>query len=657
MNRLLLWNKEQFSNLLKAQLKETDVVYTAANLKEKLATGKYEVVIILCELLFNQYDQPARRQEMTGIAIAREVRLTQPKLLAPFIFVSFLPFKKLVEGRADRELLRAVGHHFLQLPATPGEFRKLFKSIKPLSELELADIRYNALRPDGIISAQLHQLPGLILRAEHTGLQVIKQELVSFLQIMHDAFHKNPHAVLQEFRTEFAQINAGNLKPAIERVSKTAEELIKAYKKDISGFDPSENQPERPWLLLLLDDELGEDSLLVRLLKKKGVTTACRRTAKDAMVVLAKDDKYRGKITVILTDYRLNEKNADEVTVQQPTQGYTFLNQVAGRFQSTLLSAVVYSGMPRQFLFDTVRGLGLRTEFYSKKDFAIDDERALNHLADRIVEIGERNFEALEALPLGNVSWQEIQPTYQSYRSLPNYEELERGHCDFCTTWISSFREGITPPTPMVKGEYFADKKNLSEKEQMDRFTAYYRTRRLAQYLYLLLEKPGKSDETRETVASILKPSYTPGKGQKLTDRFFSQTLALSLLEFPASCTIEELCWLEYDMDYQVLAGYQGFRANLRANEALLGGFISESSALKKALTTSGFCYKPDKDGPLYFREENYTPVLFDKKDLGKALKWLDGNTHLLNKEEFKSLFDLFHKLRSKWMSTGGKTI
>lgn len=647
MQPLLLWNNTPYAHKLAGIFGKdfviTDNIQYAA---VKNSLNNYSSLIVLCELNWESNAAAVTWQALQGIDLVKEARMQGLSL--PVVFTSFLSRKQLLKQHRQSEILKFVGHGFVQLPASTHDFVDEVGSLEPLTPLALKDIQLFACHPDGIVNAKIHQIPYLSEKLVISGPGYVKMELTTCIKDVYAAFQEYSEHFLIEFEKRFPEINEANVEDAIKVIIDNANDLIKEYKRKMG--EPVANDGEKPWKLILLDDELNRDSKLVTALEENGVSVICTTTANEAIKVLEKDDTLRGKFPVILTDYRLFEEAADGVTVQQKMQGYNFLKEVGDKFYSRAITAIVYSGMARQFLLDNLNSFKIKTEKYSKRDFKPSDSGAINYLVSRIIELGDKNYETMLAFPLGNQGWKNhLHHYYLQYRSLPDYETRERDICDFCKNWLEQFRNNLNPATPMIKGDSFQARLKDSEEQTMERFIAYFKTRRLAQYLYLYFEFT-KSQNSRNEVAAVLMPGYKPGIKQTSINGFFSQVLGLSVTEFPFGATIEELNWFEYDLGITVLDDYRRYRQRFNDYENEIGDFIAGLSFLMALIRNNNFLLKGPQGIELKFNPETFNPYLFDKMDIGFCIDWLGQQKDKMNEAASKELIQLIQKLRQAWI-------
>jgi len=629
MEQLILWNNNPYAKTLSELIGNSTLAFTFAALILELSdSSKYTSIIILCELKYNENDEPVKMQEFYGIAIAKQLRLRGIAL--PIIFTSFFSRKQVYSDKPEREIIKTIGHDFIRLPILPDSLLKLIKTARRLTATEIKDVQLFACNPDGIVRAKIHQLPSIVQKLAANGSLYVQRELITCIKEIHNAFQKNHENYLSEFNSAFPEITVSNIDKALRVIIDKGNDLLDEYISLKSGHPTVAATIKKTWKLLLLDDEINTESELVKVLKFKGVDVICTSNANAAFNALANDNTLRGKIPLILTDYRLYEE-LEELQIQQKTQGYTFLQEVGEQYQAKLISAIVYSGMPRQFLLETFRTYKIRTEIYSKIDFRINDAGAINFLSDRIIEVGNANYLALQALPLGNKGWENhLHEYYLKFRNLSDYEIREKTICDFCSLWVNQFRTGLKPNTPMIKGDAFEPKKNEKEIDTIGRFESYYKTRRLAQYLYLYFSSVTTIIDVKKEIATNLMPSNKSSKIKKTVDGFFSQILGLSPTEFPFGATIEELCWFEYDLNIMVLESYSRYRKKINESENVLGYFISSQKSIKTKVALSNYYYKGEKGRELKFDSTNFNPLFFDKLDIGICLEWLDSTKGIL---------------------------
>lgn len=624
-------------------------------------------IIILCEINKNENGNLINMQSLYGIELAKKLRLNGCKL--PIIFTSFLSRKQVYNNNPERSIISSIGHRFIRLPVDFKVFEEEFSRMRPLTDSELRDVQITACNPEGIVNSKIHQISGVSNKLIHEGTKAAKDELLNCIIEIHKAYSVSPDEIIAEFNIKFHELNNDNIDNAFTFVNNVGKHLIAKYNNNKNNFSIDGQYPKKPWKLLLLDDELTKGSSLISNLNKMGVETICTNNAVDAMKALTEDNDLRGKISVILTDYRLYKPIAEDgIIEQQETQGYTFLQEVGKRFQSRILAGIVYSGLPRRFLLETYGSYKIRPEIYSKIDFKLNDAGAINYLSSRIVEIGDANYNALLALPLGNASWvQNLHEYYLLYRNQSNYLTRERDICDECTLWANMFMNGEVQPSPMIKGEEFTPKWNKDEldiHETLKRFEAYYKTRRLAQFLKIYLENKKVKDYKNRIAEHLMVKTKKRTVGS--IKQFFSTALGLSLDEFPFGATIEELCWFEYDLGYKVLGNYQTYRNMLLKSEQLIGDYISNIDKLVNKLGELEFKYGNNERGAVFTREtgkkekidrilsfnnQNMNPYFFDKNDFRLSLQFIHTNLEFLNDNEVKRYLDLTNTLNEIWKS------
>lgn len=645
MNIFILWNNTTFAHALSKHFGKQNVICTKEDWSDALTNlNNYDSLIVLCELNWSLDGNKKNLQDFHGIKLVKHLRLDY-NIYLPVLFVSFLPLKKIFTE--ERKIIKAIGHDFLQLPCNPWDFNSALKKINPLTSTELLDIRLFSCQPAGIVNEIIHHIQSLPCKLDTSEGVFLKEQVEENIKRIYSVFNESPTDCIDRFRSEFPVLDKTNINNALRFVEDEGKRIIDRFSLKADGEISSVKEKKKPWKLLLLDDEITKDSDFVKHLVSRGVDVICTTNAEDAIDALTEDKDYRGKITLILTDYRL--KNFDDgIEVQHKTQGYTFLQNVGNRFQSRLISAIVYSGMPRQFLMDTYKTFKIRTEIYSKIDFKLTDLGARNFLATRIIETGDANYEALLALPLSSSGWEDhLHNTYLQFRNLQDYEIRERAISDFCTDWVEKFRKGENPETPMIKGDTFNAGKAENESTKMQRFEAFYKTRRLAQYLNLFFMNRKDPDVQRSItkhLARYAKPtSYSTDVSIR---RFISQTLGLKLDEFPFGATIEDICWFEYDMQIKLLDGYKRYRAVFNNYEELIGDFISYDKKLIALLEDHGFKIEGENQQVVHFSNTTYQPYIFDKTDVGVCVDWLNKQKNNFTEQGMKDFLELIEKMK-----------
>lgn len=640
--------------------------------------GEFDGIVILCELNKNEKGDSVNLQEMHGIEVAKKLRLNNCRL--PIIFTSFLSHKQVYNNNPERDIVNSIGHKFVRLPVDFAIFSDMFSKMKKLTDTELRDVQISACNPKGIVNTKIHQITDVLNKLKVNGADAAKEELISCLDDIHKAFKVNSDEAITNFKLKFDILSDDNINDAITFVDTIGKRLIAQYSIKKTDYDITRTGIKKSWKLLLLDDELNSESELIKRLDKMGVESVCTQNADEANKVLNEDKELRGKISVILTDFRLYEKtNTDGIKIQQDTQGYTFLQDIGNTFQSRILSGVVYSGLPRQFLLETFSTFKIRPEIYSKIDFRQNDEGAMNFLASRLIELGDKNYETILALPLGNGGWRDnLHTIYLKFRNHPSYEVKEKDISDYCKNWIEEFKSGLNPETPMIKGDAFQQKVNEDPEDTILRFEAYFKTRRLAQYLYLYFQKLGYKEVLKD-VRNNLRTKSHKTETESAIKGFFSQILGLSLTEFPFGATIEELNWFDYDMGIKVLDNYRSCRNKFNHTEILFGKFFSGIKDLTDEIEKNDYKYeiivevnnekspkaKSKKPKPVnpekaninknYNRiltfTKNFNPNLFDRLDLNDTLLLLDKYKEPILKENGAKYFNLLKEIDDLWKS------
>ncbi len=644
METLAFWNRTKYASTLSTHFGVENVITSHEMFLGVADTlNTYKSLIVLCELEWTDTGATSKLQHLQGIELVKVLR-RERNLKIPVLFVSFLSLPDIFN--AEREIVTVIGHSYCQLPSTTKDMTHLSQWRGKLTPSELTDVQLFACNPKGIVNEKIHQIQGIVNDIETKPPSYIKNQLEIFLQEIHAVFHISPSISLNLFRYNFPSIDKANINTALAFVEEVGKELMGKYTA-LSGEAFIHSNFRKPWSLLMLDDELTSESEIVKSLDQKGVNVICTSNAQEAMDKLKIDNPLRSQISVLLVDYRLYE-NSRGIKKQQLTQGYTFLQNVGERFQSKLLSGIVYSGMPRQFLLETFKTFRIRTEIFSKIDFKLNDPIARNFIINRIIETGDSNYEAMLALPLSNKGWKNnLHNIYLFYRNQFNYEILEREICDECTEWIEKFKLGESPKSPMIKGDALAPLQKGKEAQTLEKFIAYYKTRRLAQYLNLYYENK-KINDVQEIIFKTL--SFPEKKDSALNiRRFFSQIIGFKKDDFPFGATIEELNWFDADLQIPVLDSYKRFRSKFSKTESLIGDFISNSKTLKTEVKASKYSYEDKRKYKLEFNPDSYAPILFDRSDFGLCMEWLGLQLNKLSRNEIEDILLLQKSLDDLW--------
>lgn len=690
MKNILIFWKSPYPIILEQYF---DPLYTYSglqdiNIDQVKDLKEFDGIVILCELNKNDKGESINLQEFQGIEIAKKLRLNKCKL--PIIFTSFLSHKQIYNNNPESDIINSIGHKFIRLPVDFRIFSDTITKMRNLTDMELRDVQISSCNPEGIVNTKIHQIADVrnklykIQKRETAKEELItntyldddkekenkiaKEELIKCLNEIHYVYKLSPNEILDKFNLEYEKITNDNIDRAITFVENTGKYLISFHSSKSQKDSNTKSVLKKPWKLLLLDDKLGQESEIVQSLNRQGVDVICTQSAEEALKALTEDNDLRGKITVILSDYRLYRVE-DGMEIMQEIQGYTFLQMVNKCFRSRILSGIIYSGLPRQFLLDTFNEIRIKPEIYSKLDLKLNDPNAINFLTNKLIETGEKNYQAILALPLGSTQWESyLHEFYLLYRNQPDYEIREKELSEFCTDWVEKYKSGEKPKTPMIKGERFSPKKvkgKLDVNETLNKFQAYFKTRRLA----LWLKHYKKMDKVNDRIAEELMV-----KGKSINEgtrkQFINVGLGLQLEEFPFGATIEELCWFDYDLGIKVLDNYSKYRNNLLKCEEIFGDFISKNDSLKKRLNNIGFIYTSENkskenrgykanyesgvkskktDRILKFNRDNNQPYLFDKTDFSLCLEFLDSEIDSYNEILNKEYIEIINKTDELW--------
>ncbi len=542
-------------------------------------------IFIFCEHHTALREMAGDGQTLPGLTTARHLR--KSGLTLPIFFVSFLSRAQILALQPSASILTALGSHFLRLPATPAQIAAALETARPLTPLELQDVQLFSTDNAGALNELLHTLSGGALASLlQTGdEQGAIARLIAVLRQAYALYNADPTEAEKTLRDELAALMAtqGNLTPSLlpaatEKVRGLCQWLAASYNSDAALATPIRHPEKKPWKVLVLDDEIDESAPLIAELKAHVSGVICCTTAAEAFDALRSEDNWRSDIPVMLCDYRLLAKDEDGVTVQQPVQGYTFINQVSEGFDNRIISAVIYSGLPRRFLLRTARQLKLRCEPISKIEHRLEDRVACRHIIDTLLSLGDDAYDAMLALPLSSSSvWKRTyNALYIEHRSRPGYQSRELHIREYCTRWAALYLRREKPLSPVTFTDPPTALKTLDDPSTARKIDELLKGRRLAIWLYL------RQHELVD-IGKILRK-----KGAGLQDKtyttFLSQALALQLSDYPFGLTIEELNWLQYDMGIMAVDAYRPLRSALLDTEQLIGQFLTTAAALQEKL-------------------------------------------------------------------------
>jgi hypothetical protein len=641
MPHLFLWNSTKYSAHLVKELGEDNIVVSAEEFAENIKDlGRFNSLIVLCELNWCDNGLPAKMQEMRGIELVKKLRRVHD-LVIPVLFVSFRSLEDILNP--EREILTAVGHEFHQLPAIPQDFitfieGKFFEDgmSKKLSPMELTDIKSFYCSKEGILSHELHYL-NRYLNFEITDVNhnEVYEDLTGAIKRIHELFLLDPRPAIFAFQAAFPSLIKSTISKAVNHIIRIGDSLSNEYGTRSESLNGTTSTALFPWKVLFLDDEIDENHELVRSMNKKGIQVISVNSAREAEEELRKDSIGSKNIMVIIADYRLYEKEG-VIRKHQKKQGYTFLKDVAA--SDHLVRLVAFSGLQRKFLLNSFKHYNLRTEVKSKADYLLD-----NHTHDlfceEIIELAEENWQAVESMPSGCIPFaNSLQKTYKDQRMNPAYNRMEsdisltaKMHVSLIQEQVKSGEEINIGPFPIIKSSL---RKTVNSNEAyFSRYQHYMVARRIALWIYAA-NKRGKgmgidSKDVSRRIAEILTNTKY-GSGTSGSRQIISTCLCLRLDDFPFNITVEERYWLHYEMEIPIIRDIYVILPFFQKCSAYLKEYIVKADPVRKSITDQKFkvrfVYKGSKENKnngteIKFRQD-FSPVIKTPGDL-KECYWL----------------------------------
>jgi hypothetical protein len=595
---LIIWNDDGYAVKLRAEFGTENVVTSQGRLEavDFRARG-YAGIALLAELNWGGEDYA----KLSGIELAKLVLRARMKLRLPVLFLSFLPLRRLrlnplgVE-LLERQIVGAVGHDYIRLPAAPREWRSRLSTMPPMTELQFTDVFNNLCNVKGLVEGAIHKMQGQF--REQAGQpvdgrkaeEVFEKGLAEILDLLGGSARGAESR--RRLPAEFRRALASGPEAVQDFLSMCGEELKSlvvdegspAVRPGAPGRDPL------PWETLLLDDEPSSLAPLVKALKSRGVRCHVATSVGEAQTLVAEDEFNR--ILVAVSDYRLLESE-DGVERHQRRQGYDFLYDLAS--QDRLTHLIALSGLSRKFLLESFQKYNTRVEVYSKQD--LNDAGAINIFAETVLDRGQEAYEALCSRPLVG-DWRSLRSFYYAHRQANDYIMREREIGERARRFILQFYDlhdgdGARPVPPFadVLDDLTADlagKSPTLDAKALRAFQNKLVARRIAIWLYL------QEGCERDMIYAVLSGHLTPATiyreieraaieqsptddpnwidkaKKKAKDKFdlrVTHLLTTRLgLSFPVSShemLVEEKRWLEYEM------GVKDFGNTLEATEQI----------------------------------------------------------------------------------------
>jgi len=654
MNILILWNKNTFAGQLAEDFGSHNVIANTEDFTTSVKEfGSYDAAIVLCELNWTNTGKASNLQEFSGIDTAKELRRTY-SLSIPVLFTSFMPLNKLFNS--EREIITAIGHSFIQLPATSIEFKSHLQSkftdktgkFQKLSIMELNDIKSFYCSKEGILSHELHALNQYLnfnITAENHDATY--SELVQTIKRVHELFLVDSSNTEIEFHLAFPKLSQENISDTIAYIVRLGKELLKTYGEKGGNFFTIERSGEKyRWKVLLLDDQIDDKHDLAQQMKANKIQVICVDNADDAENELRKDWKKDNLIMVVIADYRLFE-HVDGIKHHQKVQGYQFLKNIAT--SDHLVRLVAFSGLQRKFLLNSFKHYNIRTEVKSKTDYLTSKEtRQL--FCEEIIELAEENWEAIEALPTQCAGFEKyLKDAYKEFRLHPDYNKMEGNISITAREYIWEIQQQIDNGEEIRIGAIENIKSPLAKTKKdpeayFKRLQNYFTARRIVLWLYAANKKGLSVHIDSRKIAEILTDQKYPTDAYR---QILSTNLGLSLDDFPKNITIEERRWLHYDMQLNIFRDieqmYPVFLKLSKIYKEYIANDDLSKSQLSKAKQILNHKYKIT-DYTIKFNKD-FSPEIKTSTDVRVLFLWIAGQIKK-DKSKLASFKPLVSKLR-----------
>jgi hypothetical protein len=483
MSNLIIWDKET-EIYLKDFKENDDKVITGLSDFNEYDFNKCEgikSIIILLELNWKNVNS---RCEYLGIEKAKKIRISKCKLPIVFIssispqhiksslenLIIFTPSTAFISLREIREIksdilkttlkktnaltdiqLEDVIHNYCNIKGIVGNIFHELKADRRVDFNELKVQEKNRQKEDennlfqslvhhycnikGLVGNNFHELKAdTIFNEIKDKIKYSKEEEETIIGIIDNLIIIDGQIIdglnqLKELVVEYQKAN-NRIEEIVQEIKsgKTSiEGFLDIKEEEITRFLPNEEghiekdiQDEKPWTILMLDDQQGELGNLKAVLKKRGISDirTCE-TVKEAKEIIEKDKA--NKIVVVISDYRLFDKE-DKIfngKKLQSEQGYDFLVWLSKQNRHNKLIAL--SGLSRAFLQKSFRNKGIRVNVHSKNEI---NGNGANVFADEIEELGDEVNDILINIPR-STGWNRLAPYYYHHRNSDNYSCVE----------------------------------------------------------------------------------------------------------------------------------------------------------------------------------------------------------------------------------------
>lgn len=362
-----------------------------------------------------QQNGSAERHFVNAIEYAQYLRRIE-KNTEPIVFTSFLSANEILQQRKNTQIITAIGHGFIQLPYTKEKYEKAVNDLEPLNEIQLKDIIHNFCQHRSSVRDGFHAFKGRInairgrnIPSEEKDLLFKKEFALYEIELKKEA-GEHP-AILKEYKRIISHYNSTEPN-SIEYISSVQDDSFVYFIPTDEESNEETAIELKPWKVLLLDDEPDGLHPVLEALKAKEIDYIIATSSKEAKAIIQQDE--RNEITVVISDYRLNEPPNEQWLVKprmQPQQGYDFLMWLAT--QNRYNAMVALSGLSKWFLMDSFRQYQINVKVYSKTGLNTGGAKLI---VEDIEYLGDRMYETILSLPTAEEWKKQLLPYYKWYK-------------------------------------------------------------------------------------------------------------------------------------------------------------------------------------------------------------------------------------------------
>lgn len=355
-----------------------------------------------------------KEKEVSGIEYAMYLRRVEKKV-EPIVLISNSSPNDLLK-KPNSGILTAIGHYFYNKPFDEQLFNAEHPNAKDLNEIQLKDIIHNFCQHRSSVREGFHAFKGRIntIKGRSIGSEekdsLFKAEFALYETELKKEAGEHP-AILKEYKRIIAQYNSKEPN-SIEYISSVQEESFVYFLPTDDESNEETTVEQKPWKVLLLDDEPEGLHPVIEVLKAKKMQYVIATTSKQAKEIIEQDEK--NDITVVISDYRLCEPPNEQWTIKpkmQPEQGYDFLIWLST--QNRYNAMVALSGLSKWFLMDSFRQYQINVKVYSKTGLNTGGAKLI---VEDIEYLGDRMYETILSLPTAEEWKKQLLPYYKWYK-------------------------------------------------------------------------------------------------------------------------------------------------------------------------------------------------------------------------------------------------